>query len=59
MSLPTTAPRDFALLFAARIGRLFAYGFLAASVAYLLAIGIIHLLAPKLEMADVEAKPAV
>jgi len=33
--------------------------FLAASVAYLLAIGVIHLLAPKLEMADVEAKPAV
>ena len=32
--------------------------FLAASVAYLLAIGIIHLLVPKLEMADVEAKPA-
>jgi len=32
--------------------------FLAASVAYVLAIGIIHLLVPKLEMADVEAKPS-
>jgi len=32
--------------------------FLAASVAYLLAIGIVHLLVPKLELANVEAKPA-
>jgi len=40
MSLPTTAPRDFALLFAARIGRLFAYGFLAVVlVLYLRALG--------------------
>jgi len=29
MALPTSAPRDFALLFAARVCRLFAYGFLA------------------------------
>ena len=33
--------------------------FLAASVAYVAAIGLVHVLAPKLEMADVEAKPAV
>ncbi|HUJ44210.1 MAG TPA: MFS transporter [Opitutaceae bacterium] len=32
--------------------------FLAASVAYLLAVGIVHLLVPRLEVADVEAKPA-
>jgi len=32
--------------------------FCAASVAYLLAIAVVHALAPKLEMADVEAKPA-
>jgi len=31
--------------------------FLAASLAYILAMGIVQLLAPKLEMADVEAKP--
>ena len=29
ISLPTCAPRDFTLLFAARMVRLFAYGFLA------------------------------
>jgi MFS family permease len=40
MALPTTAPRDFALLFAARIFRLFAYGFLAVVlVLYLRALG--------------------
>ncbi len=40
MALPTTAPRDFALLFAARILRLFAYGFLAVVlVLYLRALG--------------------
>jgi ACS family hexuronate transporter-like MFS transporter len=31
--------------------------FLAASLAYILAMGIVQLLAPKLAMADVEAKP--
>ena len=31
--------------------------FLAASLAYILAVGIVQLLAPKLEVADVEAKP--
>jgi len=40
MPLPTAAPRDFALLFAARICRLFAYGFLAVIlVLYLRALG--------------------
>jgi MFS family permease len=40
MSLPTSAPRDFTLLFAARIVRLFAYGFLAVVlVLYLRALG--------------------
>ena len=40
MTLPTTSPRDFALLFAARIVRLFAYGFLAVVlVLYLSALG--------------------
>ncbi len=40
MSLPTSAPRDFGLLFAARVGRLFAYGFLAVVlVLYLRALG--------------------
>ncbi|MDD2762457.1 MAG: MFS transporter [Opitutaceae bacterium] len=40
MPLPTSAPRDFALLFAARIFRLFAYGFLAVVlVLYLRALG--------------------
>jgi MFS family permease len=38
--LPTSAPRDFALLFAARMARLFAYGFLAVvMVLYLRALG--------------------
>jgi ACS family hexuronate transporter-like MFS transporter len=32
--------------------------FLAASVAYILALGIVHLLVPKLELADVESQPA-
>ncbi|HUL55279.1 MAG TPA: MFS transporter [Opitutaceae bacterium] len=31
--------------------------FLAASMAYILAVGLVHLLAPKLEVADVEARP--
>ena len=31
--------------------------FLAASMAYILALGIVQLLAPKLEAAEVEAKP--
>jgi MFS family permease len=40
MPLPTTAPRAFALLFAARIFRLFAYGFLGlVLVLYLRALG--------------------
>jgi len=40
MTLPTSAPRDFALLFAARMSRLFAYGFLAVvMVLYLRALG--------------------
>lgn len=40
MTLPTSAPRDFVLLFAARIFRLFAYGFLAVvMVLYLRALG--------------------
>lgn len=40
MPLPTSAPRDFALLFAARILRLFAYGFLAVvMVLYLRGLG--------------------
>ncbi len=41
MSLPTSAPREFTLLFAARICRLFAYGFLAViMVLYLRALGL-------------------
>ncbi len=41
MSLPTAAPRDFVLLFAARICRLFAYGFFAVvMVLYLRALGM-------------------
>jgi MFS family permease len=40
MPLPTSAPRDFTLLFAARMVRLFAYGFLAVVlVLYLRALG--------------------
>ena len=40
MALPTSAPRDFTLLFAARICRLFAYGFLAVVlVLYLRTLG--------------------
>jgi MFS family permease len=40
ISLPTSAPRDFTLLFAARMVRLFAYGFLAVVlVLYLRALG--------------------
>ena len=40
ISLPTCAPRDFTLLFAARMVRLFAYGFLAVVlVLYLRALG--------------------
>jgi MFS family permease len=40
MTLPTSAPRDFALLFAARMSRLFVYGFLAVvMVLYLRALG--------------------
>ncbi len=40
MSLATVAPREFALLFAARMARLFAYGFLAVvMVLYLRALG--------------------
>ena len=40
MLLPTSAPRDFVLLFGARIARLFAYGFLAVVlVLYLRALG--------------------
>ena len=40
MALPSSAPRDFALLFAARICRLFAYGFLAVVlVLYLRTLG--------------------
>ena len=40
MSLPTSAPRDFVLLFAARMARLFAYGFLAVVlVLYLRGLG--------------------